>query len=235
MSKCSRFLVVTLGAGSGHSSRRGPSSDGWRSDRGATPTASIQPVSQDQNSASLSGLAESSGAPRGVRCRRSRSILHDAAGIALRVGEHHPGHIALTDVEVSCTQPEQPLDFLGLAGPAQEVQVESRRLEWRLGDALEAQVEHRSALDGEPRLEGIRLVGQPLAAEYCLPEPAQPLRLDGVDDVVLQILAPTVGPAGVDIASHDTTLAPMPPAMSRRLLVVNTAACRMRIHCERCS
>jgi len=109
--------------------------------------------------------------------------------------------------------------------------VESRRLEWRLGDALEAQVEHRSALDGEPRLEGIRLVGQPLAAEYCLPEPAQPLRLDGVDDEVLQIHAPTVGPAGVDIASHDTTLAPMPPAMSRRLLAVNTAACRMRIHC----
>src|SRR5664279_4649740 len=28
-----------------------------------------------------------------------RSILHDAAGIALRVGKHHPGHIALTDVE----------------------------------------------------------------------------------------------------------------------------------------
>jgi len=61
-------------------------------------------------------------------------------------------------------QPEQPLDFLGLAGPAQEVQVECRRrLEWRLGDALEAQVEHR------------------------LPEPAQPLRLDGVDDEVVQV------------------------------------------------
>jgi len=95
---------------------------------------------------------------------------------------------------VSCAQPEQ-LDYLGLVGPAQEVQVESRRREWRLGDALEAQVEHRSALDGEPRLEGIRLVGQRLAAEYGLPEPAQPLRLDGVDDEVLQIHAPTVGPS----------------------------------------
>ena len=174
-----------------------------------------------------------------------RSVLHDAAGIALRVGEHHPGHIALTDVEVSYARPERPLDFLGLAGPAQEVQVESRRLEWRLGDALEAQVEHRSALDGGPRLEDIRLVGQPLAAEYRLPEPAQPLRLDGVVDEVLQIHAPTVGPAGGDIAGHDTTLAPIPlapiplapipPATSRRLLAVNTQACRMRIHWERCA
>ena len=39
----------------------GTRSDGWRRDRGATPAASVQPVSQDQNSASLSGSAESSG------------------------------------------------------------------------------------------------------------------------------------------------------------------------------
>ena len=72
--------------------------------------------------------------------------------------------------------------------------MESQRLGRRLGDALEAQVEHRSALDGEPRLEAFRLVGQPLAAERRLPEPAQPLRIDGVEDEVLQIHAPTVGP-----------------------------------------
>ena len=94
---------------------------------GATPTTSVQPVSQDQNSASRSGSAESSGsAAIGPGVGVLRSILHDAAGIALRVGEHHPGHIALTDVEVSCAQAEQPLDLLGLAGPAAEVQVEPR-------------------------------------------------------------------------------------------------------------
>jgi hypothetical protein len=58
-----------------------------------------------------------------------RSILHHAAGIALRVGEHHPGDIALPDVEVSCAQPDQSLDVLRLAVPVHEVQVES----WRLG------------------------------------------------------------------------------------------------------
>jgi hypothetical protein len=73
---------------------------------------------------------------------------------------------------VSCAQPEQPVDFLGLARPAHEVQVESRRLGGGVGAALEAQVEHRSSLDAEPRLEAIRLIGQPLAAEHRLPEPA---------------------------------------------------------------
>jgi len=132
-------------------------------------------------------------------------------------------------------QPEQPLDFLVLAGPAQEVQVESRRLEWQLGDALEAQVEHRSALDGEPRLEGIRLVGQPLAAEHRLPEPAQPLRLDGVDDEVLQIHAPTVGP------SRRRHRQPWHYSGAHTSCDVATLArgqhrgVRMRIHWERCS
>ena len=115
---------------------------------------------------------------------------------------------------MSCAQPEQPIDLLGLAGPAQEVQMEPRRLGRRLGDALEAQVEHRSALDGESRLEAIGLVGQPLAADHRLPEPAQPLRLDGVDDEVLQIHELTVGPsrvrrhrqAGVDSPNHSVRL-----------------------------
>jgi hypothetical protein len=48
------------------------------------------------------------------------------------VGEHHPGDIALPDVEVSCAQPDQPLDVLRLAVPSHEVQVESRRLGLRL-------------------------------------------------------------------------------------------------------
>lgn len=179
-------LGVALGAGSGYSSRRGPRSDGWRRDQGGTPIA-VRPVSQDQNSRPGPAWRSRVGAPRWVRCRRTPL---GAAGIALRVGEHHPGHVALTDVQVSCVQPEQPLDFLGLAGPAQQVQVESRRLQWLLGGALEAQVERRSALDGEPRLEAIRLVGQPLTTEHRLPEPAQPPRLDGAGDEVLQIRAP---------------------------------------------
>ena len=64
------------------------------------------------------------------------------------------------------------------------------------GHALEAQVEHRSALDGESRLEAIGLVRQPLGADHRLPEPAQSLRLGGVEDEVLQVHAPTVDPSG---------------------------------------
>ena len=90
-------------------------------------------------------------------------------GLPSRVGEGHPWHVALADVEVACPQPEEPIDYLGLAGPAGEVQMEPRRVRWRLGDALEAQVEHRSGLDGEPRLEAIRIVGEPLGAEHRLP------------------------------------------------------------------
>src|SRR6187455_942588 len=73
--------------------------------------------------------------------------------------------------------------------------MEPRRVRWRLGDPLEAQVEYRSTVDGEPRLEAIRIVGEPLGAEHRLPEPAQPLRVDGVDDEVLEIHESTVGPA----------------------------------------
>jgi hypothetical protein len=108
----------------------------------------------------------------------------------------------LTDVEMSGTQPEQPLDLLRLARPTREVQVQSRRLGCRLGDALEAQVQHRPAVDGQPGLEAVGLVGQPLTAEGRLPEPAEPLRLDRVEDEVLQVHAPTVGPAGDDLASR---------------------------------
>ena len=143
-------------------------------------------------------------------------------------------HIALTDVEVSCAQPEQPLDFLGLAGPAQEVQVESRRLGWRLGDAREAQVEHRSSLDAEPRLEAIRLIGQPLTPEHCLPEPAHPLRFDGVDDEVLQKHAPHCRTQQAATSRPMTLLGrPYLRRRQRRSLPVNTEACRMRSHWER--
>ena len=78
-----------------------------------------------------------------------RSVLHDAAGIALRVGEHHPGHIALTDVEVSYARPEQPLDFLGLAGPA-------KRSRWSLGGSnggSGTRWKHRSST-GPPSMVG---------------------------------------------------------------------------------
>ena len=192
-SRCSRFLAVALGGWlraqleEGTTQRRvaqGPGRDAGHVGPAGQPGPELRiPVRVGRVE-----RERRDGSGVGVR----RSILHDAEGVALRVGEHHPGHIALTDVEVSCAQPEQPLDLLGLAGPAQEVQVEPRRLGRRLGDALEAQVEHRSALDGEPRLVALRLVGQPLAADHRLPEPAQPLRLDGVEDEVLQIHAPTV-------------------------------------------
>ena len=72
--------------------------------------------------------------------------------------------------------------------------MQPRRVRWWLGDALEAQVDYRATIDGEPRLEAIRIVGQPLGAEHRLPEPAQPLRVDGVDDEVLQIHESTVDP-----------------------------------------
>ncbi len=52
--------------------KEGPSSDESRRDRGATPAASVQPVSQDQNSASLSGSAESSGSA----ARSSAGVAH---------------------------------------------------------------------------------------------------------------------------------------------------------------
>ncbi len=81
------------------------------------------------------------------------------------------------------------LDLLSLAVAAAQVQVESRRLARQLGDTLKAQVQDRSALDGEPGLEAVRFVGQPLTSERRFPEPAQPLRVDGVDDKVLQIHA----------------------------------------------
>jgi hypothetical protein len=45
----------------GRSSSRGASRDGGRRDRGATPATSVQPVSHDQNAASLSQSAGSSG------------------------------------------------------------------------------------------------------------------------------------------------------------------------------
>jgi hypothetical protein len=73
---------------------------------------------------------------------------------------------------VSGAQVEQPLDLLALPRAAHEVQVEPRRVGRRLGDALEAQVEHRSTLDGQPCLVPSGLVGQLLAADRRLPEPA---------------------------------------------------------------
>jgi hypothetical protein len=57
-------------------------------------------------------------------------------------------------------QLEQPIDHPGLARSAAEVQVQPRRLRRPVRDGLEAQVEHRSALDGEPRLVPNRLVGE---------------------------------------------------------------------------
>ena len=110
--------------------------------------------------------------------------------------------------------------------------MEPRRVDWRLGDALEAQVEHRSALDGEPRLEGIRLVGQPLGADHRLPEPAQPLRLDGIEYEVLQIHEPTVGPSR---RGHRKPWRQPGARLRRRrdsYLAVTTEACRMRTHRE---
>ena len=46
--------------------------------------------------------------------------------------------------------------------------MQPRRLGWQLGDALEAQVEHRSALDGEPtgRHWSHGLIGQALENSY---------------------------------------------------------------------
>ena len=54
-------MVGPLADDSGVSSSSGPRSDGCRSERGATPATSVQPVSHDQNSASRSGSALSSG------------------------------------------------------------------------------------------------------------------------------------------------------------------------------
>jgi hypothetical protein len=54
----------------------------------------------------------------------------------------------------------------GMAGTVRDVQLEPRRLDRRLGDTLEAQVEHRSAVDGEPGLEVIWFVDHPLAADH---------------------------------------------------------------------
>ena len=107
----------------------------------------------------------------GVDVRRAR--LHHAERVALDVAEHHPRHVALADVDVAGAEPEQPLDHLGLTVVAVQVEVEPLRLGRRLRDLLEAQVEHRAAVDGEPGLEHVRLVGELLAAERRLPEAAQ--------------------------------------------------------------
>ncbi len=202
-SRCSRFLVRALGCLlGGQLEERTPQrrvTQGAGSDpRDLGPAG--QPGPEVRVPVGVGGVEgqRREGTAVGVR----RSILHHAAGIALRVGEHHPGHVALADVEVSRAQAEQSIDLLGLAGAAGEVDVEPRRLGPRLGDTREAQVEHRSALDGEPRLEDVRLVGQPLGADHRLPEPAQPLRLDGVDDEVLQVHEPTVGGSRRRPSSH---------------------------------
>jgi hypothetical protein len=93
-------------------------------------------------------------------------------------------------------QPEQPLDHRALVGAPHEVDVQPGPVDLRVGDALEAQVEHGPALDDEARLEAVGLVGQALTADHRLPEPSQPLRLAGVEHQVLQVHGRTVGAHG---------------------------------------
>ncbi len=108
-SRCSRFLAPgALGAGCGQSSSSTPRPDGWRSAAGIADDTGCHPDSSAQKAASRAGSALSSGSaaigPGGVL----GALLHDAERVALGVGEHHPRHVALADVEVACARARAP-------------------------------------------------------------------------------------------------------------------------------
>ena len=77
-----------------------------------------------------------------------RPLLHHAQGIALGVGEHHPRHVALAEVEVSGAQPEQALDLLGLTSAPCEVQVEPW---WSTRTAARGRAGSTGRAPGRPR------------------------------------------------------------------------------------
>ena len=78
--------------------------------RASPTTPAASPDSSAQNAASRAGSALSSGsAAIGPRVGVLGAVLHDAERVALGVGEHHPRHVALADVEVPCPELEGPL------------------------------------------------------------------------------------------------------------------------------
>ena len=120
-----------------------------------------QPDSSAQNAASRAGSALSSGsAAIGPDVGVLRTLLHDAERVALGVGQHHPGDVALADVEVLRAEVEGALHDLGLPGAPADVEVQPRLGEPRLGHGLEAEIEHQPVGHGEPGLVQVGLLGQ---------------------------------------------------------------------------
>src|SRR6266536_2236652 len=60
------------------------------------------------------------------------STLQHAKLVPLRVGQHHPGLLALPDIDPAGTQLDDPLDFLGLI-TANRIQVDVEPILDRLG------------------------------------------------------------------------------------------------------
>ncbi len=95
-----------------HAAARGVAQGG-----GHGAETACQPDSSAQNAASRAGSALSSGsAAIGPDVDVLRTLLHDAERVALGVGQHHPGHVALADVEVPRAEVEGALHHLGLPG-----------------------------------------------------------------------------------------------------------------------
>ncbi len=107
------------------------------------------------------------GAPRSVRCRSSMTQHGLPSGSASTTR-------ATSCCPMSrCRAPSPSSRSTSWVWPAPP-----KRSRWSLGisdggsGTRWKQVQHRSSLDAEPRLEAIRLIRQPLAAKHRVPEPA---------------------------------------------------------------
>ena len=152
----------------------------------------------------------------GDRARRGvlGPLLHDAERVALGVGEHHPRHVALADVEVPRAEGEGALHHLGLAGAPADVEVQPRG-SGATGSGT--RWKHRSSTEpvghGEPGLEGVGLVGErrrtPSSASQNRPSAARVVR---VDDEVLEVHVPvrTTHGAGSGLRVHASRVSRRP-------------------------
>ncbi|KQP84494.1 hypothetical protein ASF35_06260 [Aeromicrobium sp. Leaf291] len=174
------------GPGSGHSSSSGPAPDGWARAWGVgrgRPPGDRGPEAR---------LPVGVGAVEGERSDRAGAgavggaVLHDAERVAVGVREHHPGDVALTDVDAAGAQPHETLGDSVLLLGAPQVEVEP------LGDVggrrggREAEVEEHLRREVQARLEAVVVLGQHVGAEGLGPEVAERARIGRVPDDVLE-------------------------------------------------
>ncbi len=186
-SRCSRFLASGLASAPRTARGTDRSSDGCRSTVSSTPGPAGQPGPELRVPLRVRGV-ERQRAERAA-AGEDGALGHHAEGVALRVGEHHPRHVALADVGVRGAELQQPGHLLVAPVAGGQVEVQPDRLGRRLGHLLEAEVEERLVPDRQPGLVDPRRVGQGLGAERGLPEPAEALRVEGVEDEVLELHA----------------------------------------------